>query len=127
MVSILIFLDLFKEKAGTLSTGSQFSTGTITLEHDLYQAAAGVAPSMIDQILSTNVVPMPVSECVGGVSPYKDASLVIPPSRKYYKSPQPYVSSTPTTGSATKTNSEFDSTTPSFIAGILSLLLNFVF
>jgi len=87
-------IDLFKTKADSLNGASTFSAGTITLQHDLYQADVAVAPSMIDTILTTKVVPMPISECnKGGPAPYADASISLPASRKFASSPQPYVPS----------------------------------
>lgn len=72
---MIIDLDAFGARASTLST---WGSGTITLEHDLYQATEARAPGMIDRILATAMVPQPVSQCSGLGSPYADKSLVIP-------------------------------------------------
>lgn len=60
------------------------STGLISLHHDLYKAAMDKSPAAFDLVLSTKMVPMSVAECQND-KPYKDTSLVAPPSRSLAK------------------------------------------
>jgi hypothetical protein len=56
------------------------ASGLISLEHDLYEVTAKIAPVNIDKVLNTKMVLMPVSECQRDSAPYSDKSLIIPPS-----------------------------------------------
>lgn len=47
------------------------------------------APSVIDALLTTKMMPMPLSECVNDQAPYSDASIVLPKSGTVEKVPIP--------------------------------------
>lgn len=93
----------------------------------MYKAAAEAAPSMVDQILAAKVVPMPVSECNAGTTPYTNKALVIPPSRKYFQAPQPYVSNTTVTGSGKGNSASRQLLWPCFGITFVAGLFTFVF
>jgi peptidoglycan/xylan/chitin deacetylase (PgdA/CDA1 family) len=77
------FEKLFLDKATALS--NQGTTGVLSLQHDLFQRTQEMAPGIIEQILTTKMIPQSVAECVRDFRPYADKSIVLPNSMVAFK------------------------------------------
>ncbi|KAJ3068586.1 chitin deacetylase, partial [Quaeritorhiza haematococci] len=59
------------------ATNATRVTGHTSLQHDLYQASAALAPPTIDLLLKNNWVPMSSAECVNDLAAYKDPNVKV--------------------------------------------------